>query len=56
MLVRLGQPYEQVPPVVDERNEAGHELTAGEIAGGEACPAPLVLYSIFAFDITSRRP
>ena len=43
MPVRLGEPHEQVPAVVDERDEAGHELTAGEIAGGEACPTPLVL-------------
>ena len=44
--VRLGQPHKQAPPVVDERNEASHELAAGEIAGGKARPAPLVLQFI----------
>ena len=43
MPVQFGQAHEQVPPVVNERDEAGHELAARQIAGGEACPAPLIL-------------
>ena len=46
MPVRLGEPHEQVPPVVDESDEARHELAAGQIAGGKASPAPLVLQFI----------
>ena len=30
MFVRFGEAHKQVPPVVDERDEAGHELAAGE--------------------------
>ena len=43
MLVRLGQPREQVPPVVDEGDDAGGETAAREVLRGEAAPAPLVL-------------
>jgi len=46
MLVRFGEAHEQVPPVVDERDEAGHGPAAGKIAGGKASPAPLVLQFI----------
>ena len=46
MFVRFGEAHEQVPPVVDERDEARHELAAGQIAGGKASPAPLVLQFI----------
>ncbi|MGO9474898.1 MAG: hypothetical protein ACLPWS_16080, partial [Rhodomicrobium sp.] len=42
MLAGFGEAHEQVPPVVDECDEAGHGPAAGEIAGGEACPAPLL--------------
>ena len=43
MLLGLRQPGEQVPPVVDQCHEAGGEAAAGEVVGGEAAPAPLVL-------------
>ncbi len=46
MFIRFGEAHKQVPPVVDERDEASHELAAGETAGGKASPAPLVLQLI----------
>ena len=34
---------EQRPPVVDQRNGAGQNLTASQVMRGKAGPAPLVL-------------
>jgi hypothetical protein len=38
VLYGLGQPGEQVPPVVDKRHDAGGEPAAGEVVGGETAP------------------
>ena len=43
VLVGLDQPREQVPPVVDERDEACGMPAAGEVMRREPAPAPLVL-------------
>src|SRR4029077_20806101 len=43
MLVGVGQADEQVPPIGGERDDAGHELAAFNVVGGETAPAPLVL-------------
>ena len=43
VLLRLGQPREQVPPIVDEGHEAGGEPATGEVVGGGARRPPLVL-------------
>ena len=36
------KPNIQTPPVVNESDEIGHEPAGGEVARGEAAPAPLV--------------
>jgi hypothetical protein len=43
MLVGFGQPHEQVPPVVDQRDHACDETAACQILCCEPAPAPLVL-------------
>src|SRR5215472_251036 len=43
MLIGVGQADEQVPPIGSEGDDAGHELAAFDVVGGEAAPAPLVL-------------
>ena len=39
------QPRIEVPPVVNQRHQVGHEAARLELLGGEAVPAPLVLSS-----------
>ena len=36
------EPDVEVPPVVDERHQVGHEVAGRELLGGEAAPTPLV--------------
>src|SRR6266481_410292 len=43
MTIGVGQTDEQVPPIEHQRDDAGHQAAAFEIAGGEATPTPLVL-------------
>jgi len=43
MFFGLGQANKQVPPVVDQGNEAAGQAAALEISGSVAAPAPLVL-------------
>src|SRR5260370_35346891 len=43
MMLRIGEAYEQAPPVVDQRHTARQQPAAFEIMRGEAAPAPLVL-------------
>ena len=42
-MIGIGQPPEQRPPVVDERDQAGDDPAALQVVGGEAGPAPVVL-------------
>lgn len=43
---RDGQPHEQRPPVIDQRNLSGHQLTPLQIFRGVAAPPPLVFQFI----------
>ena len=43
VLVGLGKPHEQRPPVVDKRHEPCHQSAARQVLRGEAAPAPLIL-------------
>jgi hypothetical protein len=43
VFVREGQPQEDRPPVVNLSDDASGDLTTGEVLGGKAAPAPLVL-------------
>src|ERR1700691_4436044 len=43
MMIGIGQPHEQIPPVEEQRDQARHQTAALEVAGREAAPAPLVL-------------
>ena len=43
MMVRIGKPHEQVPPVGHQCHATGHHLAALPILRREAAPAPLVL-------------
>src|SRR5438105_12389975 len=48
MMIGVGKTDEQVPPVEHQRDAAGHQAAALEVAGGEAAPAPLVLQLVEA--------
>src|ERR1700756_3850860 len=43
MMIGVSQTDEQIPPVEHQRDAAGHQAAALEVAGREATPAPLVL-------------
>src|SRR6516165_10301744 len=43
MMNRISQTDEQIPPVEHQRDTAGHQAAALEVARREATPAPLVL-------------
>ena len=43
MTIGVGQADEQIPPVEHQRDGAGHQTAALEVARGETAPAPLVL-------------
>jgi hypothetical protein len=42
VFVGIEQPHKKTPPVVDERDGAGHDLATLEILRGKSAPAPLV--------------
>src|SRR5512144_1161001 len=54
VLVRVGQPHEQAPPVVDQRDDPSHQPATLQILGGEAAPAPVILQLIEI--VFARRP
>lgn len=39
VLIGIEQAHEQRPPSVDQRDQPGHELAAGQVVGGESGPA-----------------
>jgi hypothetical protein len=43
MISRISQTDEQIPPVEHQRDAAGHQAAALEVARREATPTPLVL-------------
>src|SRR5262249_60528489 len=46
MLIGIGQPDKQAPPVVDQRHAGGQQTATSQILGCEAAPAPMVLQLI----------
>src|SRR5262245_40577454 len=46
MLIGIGQPDKQAPPVVDQRHAGGQQAATFQILGREAAPAPMVLQLI----------
>src|SRR5258708_31849902 len=48
MMIGVGEPHEQVPPVEDQRDVACYQTAALEVAGREAAPAPLVFQLVEA--------
>src|ERR1700757_2099428 len=46
MLIRIGQPEKQAPPVVDQRHVGGQQAATSQILRCEATPAPVVLQLI----------
>src|SRR5215203_4675808 len=43
MMLGIVETHVEVPPVVDERDQIGHQPTGAELSRGEAIPTPLVL-------------
>src|SRR5215469_4177953 len=46
MLIGIGQPDKQAPPIVDQRHAGGQQAATFQILGCEAAPAPMVLQFI----------
>ena len=46
MMIGIGQPHKQIPPVEEQSNEARHQMAAFEITGREAAPTPLIFQFI----------
>src|SRR6059058_1820368 len=46
MMLRIGQAYEQAPPVVNETNNAGEQPAALQVLRRETAPAPVALQFI----------
>src|SRR4029077_16219723 len=63
MMSRISQTDEQIPPVEHQRDTAGHQAAALEVARREATPAPLVLQFVktvlaigaIAIELTERQ-
>src|SRR4051794_38928615 len=43
MVLGIVEPHVEVPPVVDECDQVGHQPTGGKLSRGKAIPTPLVL-------------
>src|SRR6516164_6409759 len=63
MMSRISQTDEQIPPVEHQRDTAGHQAAALEVARREATPTPLVLQFVktvlaigaIAIELTERQ-
>ena len=57
MVVGIGQPREQGPPVVDKGDQTGHDLAPCEVCRGETGPSPMIFQFIkWIFDIPFGMP